>query len=65
MNFVNCMMFGGVGYVGGWLSLGASNTHRMSDLSHAMHVLGEMIHEHSSGHLGQLYLEIWSFFFPS
>jgi hypothetical protein len=54
VNFVNCMMFGSVGFVGDWLSLGASNTHRMSDLSHAMHVLGEMIHEHSSGHFGTI-----------
>ena len=48
------MMFGGVGFVGDWLSLGAFNTHRMSDLSRAMHVLGEMVHEHLSGHFGTI-----------
>ena len=43
---MNRRIFGGVGVKGGWLSMGAPSTHRMSSLSLVKHVHREVVHVH-------------------
>ena len=59
---MNCMVCDGVCLKGGWLSVGAPNTHNMSGLILARHVHGVVGHVHWSTHCGTVLscgLEFW------
>lgn len=48
MNLINCVVVSGEAMSEGWLSLGASSTHRMSGHNHARCVHGAVVHVHRS-----------------
>ena len=57
-------MFGVVGVKGGWLSIGAPNTHKISGLSLARHVHGG-VHVHWSSQCGTVMSWGLEFWFPA